>query len=113
MGRHTETVSGMPKLAQNKGLVRERNEVVGCKLITVEARSGSMRIIITLSLLLLCQCELFRNKNLRFYKAMPKATVGCECIEKKKIIFRQGLSRSASAGILMWMMRSGICCLLV
>lgn len=45
---------------------------------------------------------------------MPKATVGYECIEKKKkIIFRQGLSRSASAGILMWMMRSVICCLLV
>lgn len=69
MGRHTETVNGMPKLAQNKGLVREvggeRNEAVGCKLITVEARSGSMRIIITLSSLLLCQCELFRHKNLR------------------------------------------------
>lgn len=70
MGRHTETVSGVPKLVQNKGLVREaggeRNEAVGYKLLTVEARSGSRRITITLSSLLLYQCELFCNKNLRF-----------------------------------------------
>lgn len=35
---------------------------------------------------------------------MPKATVGCECVEvkkKKKVIFGQGLSRPASAGVLM------------
>lgn len=45
---------------------------------------------------------------------MPKATVGCECVEekKKKVIFGQALSRPASAGVLMWIMRSGICCLL-
>lgn len=45
---------------------------------------------------------------------MPKATVRCKCTgKKKKIIFRQGLSRSASAGILMGMMRAGVCGLLV
>ena len=58
------------KTGQNEGLVREvdgeRSEAIAYKLITVEARGGSMRITITLSLLLLCQCELFHNKNLRF-----------------------------------------------
>lgn len=58
------------KTGQHEGLVREvggeRSEAIGYKLITVEASSGSMRIILTLSSLLLCQCELFHNKNLRF-----------------------------------------------